>query len=127
VTLGERADGVHGGLIHADGDELHEVLAGLVEHAERPVAGVNEVGRRLGDATQHDRQAEVGSHRADGVEEPLQLGRVSSVTVVNPLARRVVSSVRHVVHDSMLRGPQPSSSLSRAAAGWLWGGSRLTW
>ena len=37
-------------VVDADGDELGEPGAGLVEHAERAVAGVDELGRRLGDA-----------------------------------------------------------------------------
>ena len=40
-----------------------------VEHPERPVAGVDQVGGGLDDAAQHDREAELGPQRHDGVEE----------------------------------------------------------
>ena len=45
----------------------------VVEHAERPVAGPDQLGRRLGDAPQDHGEAELGGDDHDRVEQPAQL------------------------------------------------------
>jgi hypothetical protein len=72
VALGQLADGPPPLLVDADGDELREPGAGLVEHAERAVAGLDQVGGRLGDAPQDARQVEVRADAQHGVEEAPQ-------------------------------------------------------
>ena len=46
VALGQVADGAVGLVVDADGDELRQPGAGVVEHTEGAVAGVDEVDRR---------------------------------------------------------------------------------
>src|SRR3546814_4083521 len=62
VALRQVPDGAMALLVDADGYELGEAGAGVVEHAEGRVAGVDEVGGRLLEAAQHGREVEVGSH-----------------------------------------------------------------
>ena len=56
-------------VVDAHGDELGQPGPRPVEHPERAVAGVDEIGGGLDDAAQHDRQAQLGPDRHDGVEE----------------------------------------------------------
>ena len=69
VTLGQVADRTARVVVDADGDELGEARARLVEHAERAVGGVDEVDGAADDAPQHRRQVEVGADRQHGVEQ----------------------------------------------------------
>ena len=48
-------------VVDADGDELRQLRAGLVEHPERAVAGVDQLDGALDDPPQHRRQVEVGA------------------------------------------------------------------
>ena len=54
------------------GDELDQARVGVVEHAERAVARVDELGGELDDAVEDDGQAELGADGDDGVEQPPQ-------------------------------------------------------
>ena len=47
-------------VVDAHRDELGQPGVGLVEHSERAVAGVDELGRRLRDAPEDDRQIQLG-------------------------------------------------------------------
>ncbi len=69
MALGQVPDGGDAVVVDADRDELGEPGPRPVEHPERPVAGVDQVGGGLDDAAQHDREAELGPQRHDGVEE----------------------------------------------------------
>lgn len=55
-------------LVHADRDELLE-SALLAEHTQRPVLGVDQVGRRLHDLPQHDTQVEVAANGQDRLQQ----------------------------------------------------------
>ena len=59
VTFREMPDGVMGVIIDADGEELGQADAGLVEDAEGAVAGADQLGCRLDDAVQHRFQIEI--------------------------------------------------------------------
>jgi len=74
-ALGEGADRVVGLVVDAHGDELGQRGAVLVEHAEGPVAGVDERHGRLGDALQRGVQVEVRPDGEHGVEEATQAAR----------------------------------------------------
>ena len=50
VTFRVRTDPCRLLLVHTDGDELGEALARFVEHAQRGVPGIDEIGRGFGDA-----------------------------------------------------------------------------
>ena len=56
-------------VVDADRDELREAGAGVVEHAQRAVAGVDERHRALDDPLEHRGDVEVGTDRQDGVEQ----------------------------------------------------------
>ena len=75
VALGQVADLAPCFRIEADGDELREPGAGLVEHTERAVLRVDEIGRHLDDALQRFREVELGTDREHRVEQPTQLTR----------------------------------------------------
>ena len=72
VALGELADAVVGRVVDPDGDELRQAGAGVVEHAEGAVAGVDQADGGLDDAPQHARRVEVGPEDQDGVEQLAQ-------------------------------------------------------
>ena len=59
VTFREMPDGVMGVIIDADGEELGQADAGLVEDAEGAVAGADQLDCRLDDAVQHRFQIEI--------------------------------------------------------------------
>jgi hypothetical protein len=68
-SFGERPDAGAGLVVDADRDELREAGAGVIEHAQRAVAGVDERHRALDDPLEHGDDVEVGTDREDGVEE----------------------------------------------------------
>jgi hypothetical protein len=74
-TLGEWADRRTRLVVDADGHELREPGATVVEHAQRAVLRIHERNRRLGDALQHRREVELGTDRDDGVEQLAQIAR----------------------------------------------------
>ena len=55
------------------GDELDQPGARRVEHAERAVPGVDQLGRGGDDALQDRRQARLGGDQQHGVQQPAQL------------------------------------------------------
>lgn len=59
-------------LAQAGGDELLQVLTGLVEHAQGAVAGADQIHRGGDDAPQHGGQVQLAADGEDGVEQPLQ-------------------------------------------------------
>jgi hypothetical protein len=59
-------------LAQPGGDELLQVLTGLVEHAQGAVAGADQVHRGGDDPPQHGGQVQLAADREDGVEQPLQ-------------------------------------------------------
>src|SRR5204863_1125367 len=73
VPLGQRPNGRPLGLAYAHRDELAQGAAGLVEHAERTVAGMDQFRRRLDDALQRSGDIEVGPDNQDRAEKPPQL------------------------------------------------------
>ncbi len=75
MTLGERPDGGPLVLFDADREEFRQRGAGWVEHAERAVARVGELDRRLDDPLKGRREVEVGADRHDGAEQPAQAPR----------------------------------------------------
>ena len=79
VALGQVTDRPAGLVVDADGDELREARARLVEDAERAVAGVDQVDRGLDDALQHRGQVEVAADREHRVE---QLAEAAGTRVV---------------------------------------------
>ncbi len=74
-SLGERSDASARLVLDADGDELRKAGTGVVEHAQRAVAGVDEGDRGLDDPLEHGRDVEVGTDRQDGVEELAKASR----------------------------------------------------
>ena len=72
VALGQVADRGPILLVDADGDELRQAGAGVVEHAQGAVAGIDELGGALHDPPQHRRQVEIGADRHHRVEELTQ-------------------------------------------------------
>ena len=64
------------GVVDARGEELGQRGAGLVEHAEGAVAGVDELGRGLHDAAQDDRETQLRADRDDRLEEVLEVLRL---------------------------------------------------
>ena len=54
----------------ADRDEFHEALV-IADHAERPVASIDEVHRGLHDAAEHRFKFQAGADRDDGLEKPV--------------------------------------------------------
>jgi two-component system response regulator DevR len=77
-------------------EELGQVGAILVEHAQRAVARVGQFGRGLDDAAEHDGEAELDPDRDDGVEEVLQ----------------VLGIDRRLVHVPDSTGRRPSGGVS---------------
>ena len=68
-ALREGADAGAGLVVDADRDELREAGAGIVEHTQCAVAGVDERDRALDDPLEHRGDVEVGTDRQDGVEQ----------------------------------------------------------
>ena len=78
----EVTDGVDGGLVEADGDELREAGPVLVDDPQGAVAGVDQGAGHLHDVTEDGRKLDVGLDEEDGVEERLQL-----VGITDPVIR----------------------------------------
>ncbi len=72
MALGELADRLSVLVVDADGDELRQSCARLVEHTERPIAGVDEIDGTRHDAPEHRWHVEVRTDRDDGVEQLVQ-------------------------------------------------------
>ena len=72
VPLGQVADEPVGVVVDPDGDELRQAGAGVVEHAEGAVAGVDQPDRRLHDPPEHAGRVEVGTEGQHRVEELAQ-------------------------------------------------------
>ena len=79
MALGELPDGAVRLVVETDRDELREAGAGVVEHAEGAVGGVDEVDRAVHDPLQHRGQIEVRADREDGIEELAQAARPGGI------------------------------------------------
>ena len=86
----------------AGGDELLEITL-RTEHAERPVAGVGDLGGQIDDSLQDDRQREFGREREPDFQE--------KVLPVLWLAHRCESTPSHAGGQRRLLSPVGSSSL----------------
>ena len=67
----ELADDLVQVVVDSDGDEVAELVACDIEHAEGAVLRTRQVGRGLGDAAQHLGQVQVRADRHDRLEEGL--------------------------------------------------------
>jgi hypothetical protein len=72
VTLGKVTDRAVGLLIDPRNDELGQRLTGLVEHAERAVAGVDQLAGGIDDALQRRGEVQVGPDRHRGIDQLTQ-------------------------------------------------------
>ena len=75
MTAGQRADCSPTFFIDSDRDEFREMRPGAVEHAERSVTGVDEVGRDFGDALQRLADVEFGTDSENSIDQPTKLER----------------------------------------------------
>ena len=69
VTLREMPDGVMGVIIDADGEELGQADAGLVEDTEGAVPGADQLDCGLDDAVQHRFEIEIRADRQNRVQQ----------------------------------------------------------
>ena len=82
VTLGTSSDARRLLVAEPDGDELGEPGAGLVEHAQRCVPGIDEIRPGLGDPSQRVGEGLLGPDRHHCVEQPEQLLRTGELETV---------------------------------------------
>ena len=87
VTLRTSADPGRLVVGEADGDELGQPRPGLVEHPERGVPRIDELGGRLGDAAQRIGQRLLGADRHHRVEQAQQLLRPGELEAMRHLGR----------------------------------------
>ena len=73
VTLRSWADAQRLLVIEPHGDELGQTGPRFVQHAQRCIPGVDQIGRRFGDATQCIGEGLLGPDRHYRVEQPEQL------------------------------------------------------
>jgi two-component system, NarL family, response regulator DevR len=79
-AFGQRADLRSSLIVNAHRVELRENSPGFVEHAQCPIAGIDQCDGRLHDLSQDHRQREIGLDEQDGVEQAVQpLGIVEGV------------------------------------------------
>ena len=68
VPLGQVADERVRLVVDPYGDELREPRAGVVEHAQRAVAGIDEPDGRLDDPSEHRGEVEIRAEGEHGVK-----------------------------------------------------------
>ena len=97
VPFGEVTDEPVRVVVDPDGDELRQAGAGLVEHAERAVAGIDQPDRRLDDPPKHARRIEVraeGEHRVEELAKAARTGHLGHAVNTTRAARRRPSPIR---------------------------------
>ena len=107
VAAGHRADRRALVVVQADGQELGELRMLFVQHPERPVAGVDQVGRGFDDALQHRGQIQLGADREHRVEQPTQLAGAGEAfhahSVGSPALRTAMGDRTSAHPDNMSR------------------------
>jgi hypothetical protein len=73
MTLGQWADRGSLGIVDANGDELDEPSARLIEDAERAIPRIDQIGRNLDDPAKYLLEVELGADRDDRVQETTKL------------------------------------------------------